>query len=183
MRMRAVVGLGLALGASGLGGCFIELSSDDVSPPATPPMGPAPEVFAADVAPPSITGGTLLVTTSGRAVAADPDRDLVWIVDLATSPEAVQQVALEAGDEPGRVVAGADERVHVALRRGGALVTIDSAHATIVRRSEVCAAPRGVAFDEVRASLLVACVGGQLVEIAEATGVVVRRTQLVDDLR
>lgn len=49
----------------------------------------------------SISGGTLALTRDGRAlIAADPDRDLAWIVDLDTMvPRA--PVALRAGDERG----------------------------------------------------------------------------------
>ena len=50
---------------------------------------------------------------------------------------ALATVALNAGDEPGRVVADAAGRVHVALRRGGALVSIDTDH----RRDRSSAAP------------------------------------------
>ena len=70
----------------------------------------------------------------------------VYVVDLSTA--AVRgDVALNAGDEPGRVVADAAGRAHVALRRGGALVSIDTATGTLLQRRAVCAAPRGVAYD------------------------------------
>jgi len=49
-----------------------------------PPHLP-PEVKAAPVAPPAISGGTLRISADGKtAVAADPDRDQVYVVDLAT---------------------------------------------------------------------------------------------------
>src|SRR5438093_1270151 len=52
-------------------------------------------------APPPISGGTLLVTRDGtRAVASDPDRDLVYIVDLAKN-QVRATVTLAKGDEPG----------------------------------------------------------------------------------
>ncbi len=87
----------------------------------------------------AISGGTLTITSRDIAVAADPDRDLVWLVDLNTS--AVSQVALKDGDEPGRVVEDGNGRVHVALRRGGAVATIDLTSGQVIDRTAVCAAP------------------------------------------
>jgi DNA-binding beta-propeller fold protein YncE len=135
------------------------------------------------VAPPSISGGTLLVTADGHtAVAADPDRDRVWFVDLATRA-LLGGVALEPGDEPGRVVADASGRVHVALRRGGAVVTLDLATRAIVARRAVCAAPRGIAFDAAAGALHVACAGGELVTLPVAGGAPTRTLHLERDLR
>src|SRR5687767_6228533 len=89
------------------------------------PLPPAPGVVTQDVPPPAISGGTLVVTDDGLAVAADADRDRVYVVDLGA--EVVRAtVDLEAGDEPGRVVADADGRFHVALRGGGALLDLDA---------------------------------------------------------
>src|SRR5688572_21384924 len=81
---------------------------DDPLPPDPPPIDPPvdPEdqqVVISDVRPPPINGGTLLITRDGqRAIAADPDRDRIVVVDLATQ-DVIAKVALEAGDEPGRV--------------------------------------------------------------------------------
>ncbi|MDO9021588.1 MAG: cytochrome-c peroxidase [Deltaproteobacteria bacterium] len=135
------------------------------------------------VAPPPISGGTLLVTADGRtAVAADPDRDRVWFVDLTTSA-LLGDVALQAGDEPGRLVADDARRVHVALRRGGAVVTIDLATRTILARRPVCAAPRGIAFDAAAGALHVACAGGELVTLPVQGGAATRTLHLERDLR
>jgi mono/diheme cytochrome c family protein len=135
------------------------------------------------VAPPSISGGTLLVTADGHtAVASDPDRDRVWFVDLTTRA-LLGGVALEPGDEPGRVVADASGRVHVALRRGGAVVSIDLATRAIVSRRAVCAAPRGIAFDAAGGVLHVACAGGELVTLPAAGGAPTRTLHLERDLR
>ena len=71
-----------------------------------------------------VVGGTLLVTRDGQTiVAADPDRDAVFIVDSAS--RALSSVALQRLDEPGRVAEGPTGTVYVALRRAGALVAID----------------------------------------------------------
>src|SRR5580698_110248 len=65
-----------------------------------PTFGPT---VVAGVSPPPISGGTLLVTADGaRAVIADPDRDVIYGVGLGTSSLAYT-VALQKGDEPGRL--------------------------------------------------------------------------------
>jgi mono/diheme cytochrome c family protein len=67
--------------------------------------------------PPPLSGGTLLVTRDGHtAVAADPDRDLVHLVDLSSG--LVHAVALTAGDEPGRLVEDGAGRRTQSLRGG-----------------------------------------------------------------
>ena len=97
-------------------------------------------------APPAVSGGTLRVLSDGQtAVAADPDRDRVYVVDLSARAVSAT-VPLEAGDEPGRVIEDAAGRVHVALRRGGAVVTFDPRQPVVTRRL-VCASPRGLAYE------------------------------------
>src|SRR5688500_15794428 len=71
-----------------------------------------------------VSGGTLLVTRDRIAVAADPDRDQVFIANLAGDKKA-RAVALQPGDEPGRAVEDDAGRVHVAARSAGAVVSID----------------------------------------------------------
>src|SRR5687768_17821904 len=57
-------------------------------------------------APPPISGGTLLVTRDKtRAVAADPDADRVFVIDLDTR-SILHTIQLNAGDVPGRVIEG-----------------------------------------------------------------------------
>ncbi len=161
-----------------------EPSPPTPSPPATPPTtSPLPITPAILPQPPPISGGTLLVLQDGTtAVAADPDRDLVWVVDLAT-PMVLQTVRLQPGDEPGRVVEDAAGRVHVALRRGGALVSIDPTTGAILERRPVCAAPRGVAYDPAIDAIHVACADGVLATFPAAGGAAVRVVQPDDDLR
>jgi mono/diheme cytochrome c family protein len=129
-----------------------------------------------------ISGGTLRVLSNGRtAVAADADRDLVYVVDLV-SGEVSSVVQLSFGDEPGRVVEDVNGRVHVALRGGGAVATIDptqarpaslrsgvvpdASTAALMARRSICPAPRGLAYDAATDELHVACAGGELVSIA-----------------
>ncbi|MEZ4307920.1 MAG: cytochrome-c peroxidase [Polyangiaceae bacterium] len=141
------------------------------------------DLFVAEVAPPPVSGGTLLVMADDiRAVAADPDRDRVWVVNLA-GQVFERAIVLEKGDEPGRVVEGSGGLVHVALRKGGAIATVNPATGEIVRRTAVCAAPRGMALDSEKGLLHVACANGQLVTMTESTGDVVRTLHLDADLR
>ncbi len=139
--------------------------------------------FAAPVAPPAISGGTLRILTGGQtAVAADPDRDNVYIVDLTTKSVRAT-ISLNPGDEPGRVVADAKGRAHVALRHGGALVSIDTVAGVLLQRRDVCAAPRGLAYDAATDLVHVACAGGELVSLPAEGGTAVRTVTLKGDLR
>jgi hypothetical protein len=152
------------------------------APTADLPMDDRPVQTAAKP-PPAISGGTLLVTADGRyAVAADPDRDRVSIVGLAEHG-LIHTVALEPGDEPGRLAEDSTGRVHVALRRGGAVVTIEVATGAVVSRRAVCGAPRGIAYQAAGDTVHVACAGGELVSLPAAGGGVSRRVHLDVDLR
>ncbi len=130
---------------------------------------------------PSISGGTLAVR-GNLAVVADSDRDVVSVVNLQTGA-VTGRIELNAGDEPGRVTFDGNGIAHVALRRAGELVAIDPAAASMVRRTPVCGAPRGVAYDASTDRLHVACAGGELVALAARTGAETWRTQLEVDLR
>jgi hypothetical protein len=82
-------------------------------------------LVVADVPPPAISGGTMLVLSDGRVLVADADRDRVHIVSV--SPAAyLADVLFEAGVEPGRSVEGTNGLVHVVLRGAGEVATIDS---------------------------------------------------------
>jgi hypothetical protein len=181
--------------AGGLGACSSGASSPSstalptsastggggmVSSVAEPVFGPT---VVAAVPPPPISGGTLLATHDGtRVIAADPERDSVYVVNLATS--AVEStIALTAGDEPGRLVEDGAGRVHVALRSGGALATIDPAKGTILERRAVCAAPRGVAYDSATDLVWVACATGELVGLPAAGGPAAHTFAIERDLR
>ena len=133
--------------------------------------------------PPPISGGTLVALANGQtAVAADPDRDTIWVVDVIAQ-KLTAQITLWAGDEPGRGVEDGSGHVHVALRRGGAVVTIDPATGTIVDRTAVCAAPRGIAWDSTLDLIHVACAGGELVTLKASGGPPTRTLTLDRDLR
>jgi len=146
-------------------------------PPTIPPSSTPPPSWGVPV-----SGGTMHVSSDGtRAIVADPDRDRVLLIDLAT--DNVTEIALETNDEPGRVIEDAAGRFHVALRRGGAVITIDPATASITARRAICAEPRGLAYDPGSDSIHVACTSGELVTLPAAGGDVTRRLRLDRDLR
>jgi hypothetical protein len=127
-----------------------------------------------------VAGGTLLITKDGHAVASDPDRDLVHVVDLAK--QTVVSVPIEADDEPGRVVEGAPGTVYVAARRGGVVLAVDTARGS-ARRLSVCSAPRGLAYDATLSRLYVACRSGVLAVVDTDTDAIIARHRLDPDLR
>jgi mono/diheme cytochrome c family protein len=140
-------------------------------------------VVTADRPPPPVSGGTLLVLRDGHtAIVSDPDRDQIIVVDTTTL-KASTPIALTQGDEPGRLVEDGQGRVHVALRGGGAIVSIDPATATLLSRRNVCDYPRGIAYDAKGDALHVACAGGELVTLPAAGGVATRTIKLQRDLR
>ena len=137
----------------------------------------------ADVAPPAISGGTLLVLADGvTAVAADPDRDRIYVIDIP-SGALTATVALMAGDQPGRLAEDGTGQVHVALRGGGAIATIDPAAGMITMRRTACTTPRGIAYDGSRGLLYLACASGDLM-VFTPTGATPSMTWSLDqDLR
>jgi hypothetical protein len=151
------------------------------------PSAPAPlfgvlsePVRTARAAP--IAGGTLLVTADGAtAVAADPDRDRVFLVDLAS--KTVRSVETPAGGELGRVVEGPSGLVFVAARRGGEVLVIDVAAARLKSRYAVCNAPRGMAYDAAQNRLYVACRSGRLAVLDATSGSVISTFEFDADLR
>jgi cytochrome c553 len=158
-------------GSSSSGGGFAQFQ---------PTFGP---LVTQENPPPPISGGTLLVTHDGHTiVAADPDRDQVYVVDV-TAQQLLFTVPLQAGDEPGRVAEDGAGRVHVALRGGGALVTIDPTSGTILARRPVCPAPRGVAWDSTQDVVYVACATGELVTLPSAGGAATSSVVVERDLR
>jgi len=173
VRRRSLACLALAgMGAASLfAGCSDEVAQPD-------------ELLAeAQVAPPPISGGTLLVSSDGKtAIAADPDRDRIWIVDLAERALR-HEVKVSAGDEPGRVIEDGKGHAFVALRSGHAIVKIDESTGNILARREVCPAPRGMAYDAEKDAVHVACAGGELVTISAVDGKRLRSLRLDRDLR
>src|SRR5690606_7942058 len=132
-----------------------------------------------------IVTGTLAVTTDGAfAVAADSERDVLVIVAL--NGRTATRVALTAGDEPGRTVAGKQGKdgVHsyTVLRGASALVDLNVTTAEVTR-APTCFAPRGVAYDATAKPVHVACATGELVSYDADTWVTQRHLALQRDLR
>lgn len=172
----------LALGVLALGlGC-------NAAPPvpANPPLPGAPDFGTTtiqDVAPPPLSGGTMLLSRDGKTViASDPDRDLVSLLDIASATIRVQ-VALSPHDEPGRLVEDNGGQVHVALRGAGEVATISLASGQLLERQPVCAQPRGVAYDSTNDQVLVACETGELVTLPAASGAAVQVVTIEPGLR
>lgn len=145
------------------------------------PTDERPAVMAG-MPPAPISGGTLAVTRDGLfAIAADSQRDRISVASLE-SRSIVADIALTPGDEPGRVVEDDSGGIHVVLRRGGAIVSIDRATWTITERRAVCSAPRGIAADG--EMLHVACAEGKLVTLPLVGAQPLRTiTGLPNDLR
>lgn len=136
----------------------------------------------AEETPPPIQGGTLTVTADGAlAVAADPARDRVSLVNL-DSLEA-RHVELEDGEQPGRVVEDASGRLHVVLRGTGQIASIDAETADVTERRAVCASLQGLGFHAGEQALLATCANGELVTLPAAGGEPTRRDFIDDDLR
>ena len=79
-------------------------------------------------------------------MASDPDRDQVYVVSLENNA-VIATLPMEPQDEPGRVAFDDAGRVHVALRRGNKVVSIDLSTATVLGRYKACASPRGIDYD------------------------------------
>lgn len=164
---------------------------DDGRPPPAPAGDAGPRVLPdMDVEPtypgspehvanPTSVGAASMVWTADAIVVADPYRDRLYV----TRGDAVSVIDLQPGDEPGALVEDGEGRVHVTLRRGGALATLNEGLDGIAARRPVCPAPRGVAHDADADTLLVACSGGELVTLPAAGGPEVERVFVDSDLR
>ncbi len=163
--------------------CFdcCEDGFSDCVPPDIDPERSLPPLVQAETPPPPLSGGSLLVT-GDRAIVADPDRDAVHLVSLASGEPArrLNTTVLEPGDEPGRVVEDGAGSYFVVLRGGGAIARFDGA-LKLMERYEVCSSPRGVAVFET--TLYVACLEGDLVTIDTASGEELTRRSVGEDLR
>jgi hypothetical protein len=158
----------------------VPFSGDGGLPTVPPTFG---NTVIQNVRPPAISGGTLLVTADGNsAIAADPDRDEISVVDLA-SRSVRGKIMLQAGDEPGRSVEDAQHRIHTILRNRGALLTFDPSSATVVFTRTTCANPRGVAYHRGSDRVVVACATGELLGFSPAGGDATVRATIASDLR
>jgi hypothetical protein len=142
--------------------------------------------FAIDAAEEIDPSGTLafVTTSSGTfAVASVTANDDVRIVRVDANAldedpltvRAIRDVALSPGDAPGRVISDGRGHAIVALRGGGALVTIDPLDASVVVRRDACDAPRDLAVNG--DVIHVACASGDVIDIA-ADGTRTKRASL-----
>ena len=154
------------------------------SAPIAPTPGPQPTFKTTQSltsSPPPISGGTLAIGSDGHtAVAADSDRDRIYVVDIP-SRTVKHSIKLADGSEPGRVAVGTKGRAHVALRSSGNIATVDLATGAVDER-RVCVAPRGIAYDEGADTLHIACAEGFLVSMPLSGGDI-RRIGLDRDIR
>ncbi len=162
----------------------IELADDAGTPPPEapdpPPEPEAPLALRSDV--PPLSGGTMVVTSEGLAVAGDELTDQLWVLDV--EPFTLRGVIdLDPGAMPGRAVEDGEGLVHVVTRRGGELLRVDPRALEIVSRRRVCAAPRGLAYEAERGLVHVACAGGELLSLRPEGGEPVRALDLEPDLR
>ncbi|MDB4974666.1 MAG: hypothetical protein JWN48_3007 [Myxococcaceae bacterium] len=140
------------------------------------------QLTVADHPPPSISGGTLTVSSAGDlAVAADPDRDALYLISLLDAQ--VRTVQFPQGSEPGRVLLDTTGGVHVALRSSGVVARVDSASASVLVSTKACQLPRGLAHDASKNELLIACASGELVVLDATTHAEHTRTFIDLDLR
>jgi hypothetical protein len=141
---------------------------------------PSPLAFGAP-------GGTLAFVTTpdgAFAVTSIAETDQIHVVRVAAMKleedpldvRAIGDIALAAGDEPGRVAADASGRAHVVLRRAGAVVTVDPVTMTVVDRRAICPSPRGLVFDGARSVIHVACESGEVIALDATSGEETRRT-------
>lgn len=177
------------LGFLGLVGCGVTTVLYEPDPPNQTGTTAQPvfngEAQQAATAPPPVTGGSVRIVkvgSSSYAIVSDPEEDTIDVVSLDGTPALTGQIALSPGDEPNRMVADASGMVHVVLRGGGAIATIDPRNASLVGRRSVCPAPRGIDYDASRDTLYVACATGELVSLG-STGPVTRVVRLDRDLR
>ncbi len=138
--------------------------------------------ISAETTLPAISGGTLTISPSGTyAVASDPDRDVVYVVQLAE--RSVSTVQLERGAEPGRVAFDSAGAAHVILRGTGSVARVDPGLPEAFTSAEVCDLPRGIAYVQADDSLAVACASGDVVRLAAADHTVRSRNFIDTDLR
>lgn len=156
------------------------------SPTVAPTPGPQPnfttQAVSLENAPPPISGGTLTMAPDGHTVvASDPDRDRIYVVDIP-SRTVKFDLPLGKGAEPGRVAIDTHNTAHIALRGTGALISLDLASGNKTERP-ICAAPRGVVYDEKIDSVHVACSEGLIATLPLSGGGSLKTLGLDADIR
>ncbi|MBX3252134.1 MAG: hypothetical protein KF901_33480 [Myxococcales bacterium] len=194
MRRTGWVGGLVALSLMAWGtGCDLFAGPSSESGPDRPPEAPPeprpdggprdPGVIETALARP-ISGGHMLVHGS-QLFVADPDRDRLVALEVSDSPWGLRErgvVALPVGAEPQRMSVDGAGILYVALRGTGQVARVDLEALSLLGTHEVCAAPRGLAWDDARARTWLACAGGELLAL-DGAGEVVERVFLEPDLR
>jgi mono/diheme cytochrome c family protein len=173
-------------------GCGSELDFEDVEfdfpePPAPPPAEPTlPEgpVIRATDAPPPVSGGTLAIDpTDTWMVAADSDRDRIYVLgfDGLGVPQLLRSIELRPGDEPGRLVFSGESEVIVVLRGADAVVRVDLVEGEIEERRMTCPEPRSVLAHGTHTT--VACASGEVWTFAAGESEPIDRVFVARDLR
>lgn len=125
-----------------------------------PTIGP---VVTAAKTPTPVSGGTLTASkTSSIAVASDPDRDHIYVVDVA-GQSVKFDLALAAGAQPSRIALDEKGFAYAILRGTNQLATINLATGAIGYRA-TCNTPRGVTYEALKDRLLVSCAVGTVME-------------------
>lgn len=112
-----------------------------------------------------LEGGTLAVSNDGRwALAAQPDRGSVAVVDLSTQT-LLGELGFGPDDRPGRIAQAADGTFYIVLTGAGSIATWqpDSQKGHVIQN--VCLAPKSVAFDA--NNVFVACADGQVIKLQD----------------
>jgi hypothetical protein len=126
-----------------------------------------------------LEGGTLSVSSDGRwALAAQPDRGAVAVVDLSTQT-LIGELGFGADDRPGRIAQAADGTFYIVLTGAGAVATWqpDAQKGHVIE--SVCLAPKSVAFEG--SNVFVACADGQVVKLQNDR--IVERWSVAPDAR
>lgn len=124
---------------------------------------------------PSLWGTQLLPFGNGSLAIADAESDSVLV--MHRNQKTPVRFSFSPGAQPFRVVATRKNQLAVVLRGSGAIVRVSvpvSGAVPAIEASQlthVCDEPRGIAYDEKRDALEVACAGGELATVDSNGGV------------
>lgn len=143
--------------------------------------------MAAPIAPVVDRPGGTIAFAGEYVIASIPTKDLAHVVRVEANaldedPLTVRtmgDVALGKDVEPGRTIADAS-RARIALRRGGAIATVDLP-SLAVEKTRVCAAPRGLAL--ANDMLHIGCASGELLTLSASTNQEIKHRFLEPDLQ
>lgn len=115
-----------------------------------------------------LMGASIEPLSNGLLAVAATDLDQVVVLKPAQTaqqtPSVVARLQLAPGSRATRIAAMTSGEFAVVLRGTGEVVTVGP-NALVLQRFSVCPEPRGVAFDSLSKSVVVACAGGELVTI------------------